>query len=123
MLSIKKVWSLDTLIKQSMQLKHGSKVLKALNWLLISTDLLMIVLLLIGIQYKSVLMTDRELPYLLSAFVVLVSFFLITAEIVYFLVMVYLMGNSKNILLHFSLLILLILLLFRENLFWNILDF
>ena len=106
-----------------MQLKHGSKVLKALNWLLISTDLLMIVLLLIGIQYKSVLMTDRELPYLLSAFVVLVSFFLITAEIVYFLVMVYLMGNSKNILLHFSLLILLILLLFRENLFWNILDF
>ena len=123
MLSIKKVWSLDTLIKQSMQLKHGSKVLKALNWLLISTDLLMIVLLLIGIQYKSVLMTDRELPYLLSAFVVLVSFFLITAEIVYFLVMVYLMENSKNILLHFSLLILLILLLFRENLFWNILDF
>ncbi len=123
MLSIKKVWSLDTLLKQSMQLKHGSKVLKALNWLLISTDLLMIVLLLIGIQYKSVLMTDRELPYLLSAFVVLVSFFLITAEIVYFLVMVYLMENSKNILLHFSLLILLILLLFRENLFWNILDF
>ena len=123
MLSIKKVWSLDTLIKQSLQLKHASKVLKALNWLLISADLLMIVLLLIGIQYKSVLMTDRELPYLLSAFVVLVSFFLITAEIVYFLVMVYLMENSKNILLHFSLLILLILLLFRENLFWNILDF
>ena len=123
MLSIKKVWSLDTLIKQSMQLKHGSKVLKAINWLLISADLLMIVLLHIGIQYKSVLIIDRELPYLLSAFVVLSSFFLITVEIVYFLTMVYLMENSKNILLHFSLLILLIILLFRENLFWKILDF
>lgn len=114
---------IESFIGQSLQLRNASKVLKAIHWILISADLLMIVILLIGIHYKSVLITDRELPYLLSAFVVLVSFFLITAEIVYFLMMVYIMENSKNILLHFSLLILLIILLFRENLFWNILDF
>ena len=61
--------------------------------------------------------------FFLYIFVILSSFFLILAEFVYFLVMVYLLENSKNILLHFSLLLLIAILLFRENIFWNYLDF
>ncbi len=117
------VSSFETNLKNVLQLKRASKVLKAINWFLIGADLLMIVLLLIGIRYKSFYINDDELPYLFSAFVILISCFLITAEFIYFLTMVYLKENSKNILLHFFLLILMLLFLFRESLFWNILDF
>lgn len=123
MLSIKKVWSLDTLIKQSMQLKHGSKVMQAFNWLLLGADLLIILLLSIGMQYPTAKIPNNEPFFFLCIFVILSSFFLIFAEFVYFLVMVYLLENSKNILLHFSLLLLIAMLISRENIFWNYLDF
>ena len=118
-----KVKSLETFIKKTLLLKHGSKVMQAFNWLLLGADLLIILLLIIGVQYPTAKMPNNEPFFFLCIFVILSSFFLIFAEFVYFLVMVYLLENSKNILLHFSLLILIAILIFRENIFWNYLDF
>jgi hypothetical protein len=118
-----KVNLLENFLKKTLQLKSGSRVMQTFNWLLLGADLLEILLLALGLQYQSVKIPNNEPFFFLCIFVVLSSFFLIFAEFVYFLVMVYFMGNSKNILLHFSLLILIAILIFRENVFWNSLDF
>ena len=123
MLPKNKVRSLDTILKNTLRLKHGSKVMQAFNWLLLGADLLVILLLTIGIQYPTAKMPNNEPFFFLCIFVILCSFFLLFAEFVYFLVMVYLLENSKNILLHFSLLLLIAMLISRENIFWNYLDF
>ena len=123
MLPKNKVRSLDTILKNTLHLKHGSKVMQAFNWLLLGADLLVILLLAIGLKFQSVKIPNNEPFLFLCIFVILSSFFLLFAEFVYFLVMVYLLENSKNILLHFSLLLLIAILLFRENIFWNYLDF
>jgi len=118
-----KVKLFEAFVKKTLLLKHGSKVLQAFNWLLLGADLLVILLLVLGLQYESVKFQNNGLFFFLCLLVIISSFFLIFAEFVYFLVMVYFMENSKNILLHFSLLILIAILIFRANVFWNSLDF
>lgn len=110
-------------LKNVLQLKRTSKILKAINWGLIGTELVVILLLELGIQNDSFYSFENELAYLFATFVILMSYLLISFEFVYFLVMVYLMENSKNILLHFSLFLLILLFLFQKSLYWNILDF
>jgi hypothetical protein len=118
-----KVKSLETFVKKTLLLKHGSRVMLAFNWLLLGADQLVILLLVIGVQYPTAKIPNNEPFFFLCIFVILSSFFLLFAEFVYFLVMVYLLENSKNILFHFSLLLLIAILLLRENIFWNYLDF
>ncbi len=61
MLPKNKVRSLDTILKNTLQLKHGSKVMQAFNWLLFGADLLVIILLVIGVLLQLVKITNNEL--------------------------------------------------------------